>query len=84
MHKKPGIFTKLVLGMLWIYQRTLSPDHGPLRVFSPHGYCRYFPTCSEYATQAVRKFGFWKGSWLAMRRVSRCHPWAQGGLDPIP
>jgi uncharacterized protein len=46
--------------------------------------CRYEPTCSTYALEAVRRFGAIKGTGLALRRISRCHPWAPGGVDPVP
>jgi putative membrane protein insertion efficiency factor len=46
--------------------------------------CRFYPTCSEYAAQAVAKHGAAKGSWLAARRLARCHPLCEGGLDPVP
>ena len=46
--------------------------------------CRYLPTCSEYARQALRSHGLWRGGLLALRRVSRCHPWAGHGVDPVP
>ncbi|MCC8113837.1 MAG: membrane protein insertion efficiency factor YidD [Bacteroidales bacterium] len=46
--------------------------------------CRYLPTCSEYALQALRKHGPLRGSWLAIKRISRCHPWGGSGYDPVP
>ena len=66
------------------YQHTLSPDHGLLKVFYPHGCCRYYPSCSEYAHEAISKYGAVTGGNLAARRVARCHPWAAGGYDPVP
>ena len=46
--------------------------------------CIYLPTCSEYASLAVARFGIWHGSWLALKRLARCRPWAKGGFDPVP
>lgn len=58
------------------YRYLLSPWWG--------NQCRFSPTCSEYAIQALRRHGAWKGSLLALRRISRCHPWHAGGFDPVP
>jgi putative membrane protein insertion efficiency factor len=55
---------------------------GPSRILPPS--CRYAPSCSEYAIQAIRKYGAVKGSWLAGKRLMRCHPWGGSGYDPIP
>ena len=63
-----------------IYKSVLSPV---LHAFSP-GECLYLPSCSEYAYVALVRFGVFKGSWLAIRRLARCHPFAKGGLDPVP
>lgn len=46
--------------------------------------CRFYPSCSEYADEALQRHGAWRGTWLALRRVSRCHPWHPGGFDPVP
>jgi uncharacterized protein len=63
-----------------LYKSVLSPI---LHAFSPSE-CLYLPTCSEYAYVALIRFGVIKGSWLALRRLARCHPFARGGLDPVP
>lgn len=65
----------LVLPILF-YQRVLSP-------FLPKR-CRFYPSCSEYAAQAILKHGVWRGGWLALRRLLRCGPWHPGGYDPVP
>ena len=65
------------------YQKTLSFDHGFLRIFRPFGYCRFRPTCSEYAVEALIKFGLFKGGAKAVWRVMRCNPWNEGGYDPV-
>ena len=63
-----------------LYKSLLSPV---LHAISPSR-CIYLPTCSEYATIAVSRFGWVRGSWLALGRLARCHPWGKGGLDPVP
>ena len=66
----------LLIGLLKAYRFAISPLYGPV--------CRYHPTCSAYALEAVTRHGSLRGSWLALRRVLRCHPWAAGGYDPVP
>jgi hypothetical protein len=66
----------LVIGLIRVYQWVLSPFMG--------ANCRFHPTCSHYAAQAVRTHGTLRGLWLALRRVGRCHPWHPGGVDPVP
>ena len=70
----PG--ARLALGLITGYRRYISPFLGPR--------CRFHPTCSEYAGQAIRRFGAARGGWLAMRRIVRCHPFCAGGHDPVP
>ena len=66
----------LLLLPIWIYQKAISPYTPPS--------CRFTPTCSEYARQALIKHGPVKGLWLAIRRILRCHPWGGSGYDPVP
>ena len=68
---------KAVLRCIRFYQKFLSP----LKVYT---HCIYTPTCSEYAAQAIEKYGVFKGGLLAVRRILRCHPFAKGGYDPVP
>jgi len=67
---------KLLIALLRAYQYAISPLLGRS--------CRYFPSCSEYAVDAVQKYGAIKGGWLGAKRVCRCHPWHPGGYDPVP
>jgi putative membrane protein insertion efficiency factor len=65
-----------------IYQRFLSPVK--IALMGPQAACRYSPTCSQYAVDALHRHGFWMGCWYAARRISRCHPFHEGGIDPVP
>ena len=67
---------RVLLAVFHFYQRGISPLF-PAR-------CRYIPTCSEYAVEAVEKYGALKGGWLALKRFLRCHPFHEGGYDPVP
>lgn len=71
-----------LLGLVWLYQRTVSPVLPA--VFGPACGCRFAPTCSHYAAEAVRTHGALTGSWLACRRLLRCTPLHPGGFDPVP
>ena len=64
------------------YRCVLSP--AKIFLFGPLGRCRFTPTCSEYALEALRRHGALTGSWLALKRIGRCHPWGGCGHDPVP
>jgi putative membrane protein insertion efficiency factor len=66
----------VVLGAIKLYQRFLSPLLPPS--------CRFVPSCSRYAYEAIEKYGLLKGGWLGIKRISRCHPFNAGGYDPVP
>ena len=66
----------LLIFVISAYRYLISPVLGP--------HCRFYPSCSAYAEQAVRSHGAVRGAWLAVRRVERCHPWNAGGIDPVP
>lgn len=68
--------TRAVVTLITAYQKMVSPSLG--------ANCRYRPTCSSYANEAVQRFGVVRGGWLAMRRLARCHPLRPGGYDPVP
>lgn len=70
------IMKQLLLVLINLYRWCLSPFFG--------GQCRFYPSCSVYATEAIETHGAVRGSWLAVRRLLRCHPWHPGGVDPVP
>ncbi len=66
----------IALALIRLYQRIISPLTPPS--------CIYTPTCSQFGYEAIARYGFFKGGWLTAKRIARCHPWAQGGSDPVP
>lgn len=87
--QKNNFFTKISKSLsitarilIKAYQLTLSPDHGIWK--RPYGHCRYYPTCSQYADEAIEKYGIWKGGVLGAKRIGRCHPFNPPKYDPVP
>ena len=68
--------SRMLIALVRGYRYALSPWWGTQ--------CRFTPTCSQYAIEALERHGAWKGSALALRRIGRCHPWHAGGFDPVP
>lgn len=68
---------KIFIGLIKFYRKYLSPPKG-------HATCKYFPTCSQYAIEAIEKYGVLKGGLLAVWRILRCNPFSKGGYDPVP
>lgn len=66
----------VLLGLIRFYRLLLSPFLGQ--------HCRFYPSCSQYALEAIERYGTVHGSWLAVKRLARCHPWHAGGVDPVP
>lgn len=73
--------TKLILLLITSYQKGISPIIDS--IFGKGNTCRFSPTCSVYAYQAVEKYGVLKGLFLAIKRIGKCHPWGKGGFDPV-
>lgn len=67
---------RLALGLIRLYQNTLSQAMPSV--------CRFRPSCSQYTSEAIERYGFVRGTWLGARRIIRCHPFAEGGYDPVP
>ena len=71
-----SVFSKVLIAFIKAYRLVLSPWLGQQ--------CRFHPTCSQYALEAVEQHGPYRGSWLSLKRLASCHPWHAGGIDPVP
>jgi len=71
-----GAPKRIALGLVRFYQSTISQVTYPS--------CRFVPSCSQYTYEAIEKYGFWRGVWMGLRRLARCHPFNSGGFDPVP
>lgn len=78
-HLPRNILAFLIRG----YQKTLSPDHGLLKGLFPNGYCKFNPSCSDYAYRSVKKYGVFRGGGKALWRVLKCNPCSKGGVDEV-
>ena len=76
MQSFSSLLAKPMLGLVWLYRKGISPMLG--------ANCRFEPSCSNYAEEALREYGGFKGGWLTLKRISRCHPWGGFGYDPVP
>ncbi len=76
MSRLSKLLAKPLLGLVWLYRKGISPMLGVN--------CRFQPSCSEYSVEALRRHGAFKGGWLMLKRISRCHPWGGSGYDPVP
>ena len=74
--RRGSLIASILSAPIHVYRRWISPALPPA--------CRFTPTCSAYALQALERHGALRGSWLALRRIARCHPWHPGGDDPVP
>ncbi|MFT4072841.1 MAG: membrane protein insertion efficiency factor YidD [Dysgonamonadaceae bacterium] len=70
------LLSKILLALVYFYRSCISPLTPPS--------CRFVPTCSQYAVEAITKYGPFKGGWLSLKRILRCHPWGGHGYDPVP
>jgi putative membrane protein insertion efficiency factor len=74
---------KILVFIIVIYQKTISFDHGFLKFLYPYGYCRFYPTCSEYSKQVIKKYGIIKGFFLTIERLVKCNPWSEPKINLV-
>ena len=76
LNERRSLAARGAMWLIGLYQRRISPCLPPM--------CRFQPTCSQYTLEAVQRYGFWRGSWLGLKRLLRCNPLFPGGHDPVP
>jgi putative membrane protein insertion efficiency factor len=76
--------SRVAVEFINLYQKTLSPDHGWLKLRFPHGYCKFYPSCSEYSKQAITKHGLIKGGFMGLLRIVKCNPFSEPKIDSVP
>ncbi len=74
---------KILLSLILFYQKTVSPDHGVFSVTRSFVGCKFYPSCSKYTYECIEKYGLIAGVWGGLKRIARCHPWSDGGYDPV-
>lgn len=74
---------KVIIKIIVIYQKTLSPDHGFLSRFYPNGYCQYYPSCSQYSKEAFQEYSLATAMFKSIYRIIRCNPFSSGGVDLV-
>jgi putative membrane protein insertion efficiency factor len=77
------VIKEIILKSIKFYQKTLSLDHGLFSFAKKSCGCRFYPSCSQYAYEAIEKYGVYKGGYLGLRRLLRCNPFSPGGMDPL-
>jgi len=82
--KFPHLPKLIAVKLIELYQKTLSPDHSWLSAKYPHGFCRFYPSCSQYTKESILKFGLMRGSFLGMKRIIRCNPFSKPKVDLTP
>ena len=72
----------VLIGLIFLYQKFLSPDHSFwAKAIHLNGYCKYYPSCSQYMKEALKKYGVFRGLLKGVWRIGRCNPWSEGGID---
>lgn len=83
MPHAPMFFVEGAVYCIGVYQKFFSPDHGLFRGFFGTLQCRFYPSCSAYAQHSLRQYGLLVGLMVSLKRILRCHPWSEGGYDPV-